>query len=300
MRKLENKKIVAVSQSTFKAKKKRRFLNICFAGLLFLAIAFYIDNFTFRVTAYHFSDAKIPKAFDKVKIIQISDLHNQSYGKDNQNLLKKIDEIAPDYIFLTGDLVSAKDRDFTNFYTLAKAIGEKYDCYYILGNHEMDLPNNLRKEIYDTLVANSITVLDNDMVYLTRENEVVPLYGMWYNPKYYIHEDFTVERMEQLLGAKKDGFTILLTHNPDDFDSVYAPWGADLTFAGHVHGGMIRLPLVGGLISPNRKFFPQYDSGMYEERGKHMIVSKGLSSGKSGFRLFNQPELVVVTLHCKR
>ena len=127
----------------------------------------------------------------------------------------------------------------------------------------MDLTNQQRKDIYNTLRKYNVVVLDNEIKSLEKSGETINLYGMWYNPKYYIREDFELTHMEKLLTDAKDGFNILLTHNPDDFE-VYAAWGADLTFSGHVHGGMVRLPFIGGLISPNRTLFPKYDAGIYE------------------------------------
>lgn len=90
-------------------------------------------------------------------------------------------------------------------------------------------------------------------------------------------------------------YGVLLAHNPLCFDS-YAKWGADLTLCGHVHGGMIRLPFAGGLLSPEREFFPKYSAGIYEHSGKKMIVSRGLGSGTFGIRILNRPEIVVITL----
>ena len=72
-----------------------------------------------------------------------------------------------------------------------------------------------------------------------------------------------------------------------------------LIFSGHVHGGMIRLPFIGGVISPNRTLFPEYDSGIYQYNGAKLVVSRGMSRGQTGIRVFNQPELVVLELKNK-
>ena len=94
-----------------------------------------------------------------------------------------------------------------------------------------------------------------------------------------------------------DSYNILLSHNPRYF-LTYVQWGADLTLSGHVHGGMVRIPFVGAVFSPDEGFFPKYDAGLYtEESGKSIVVSRGLGSGSRGFRLFNRPDLVVITLH---
>lgn len=275
--------------------KKRVTLNVFLLLFVILVIRLYIDNNVFEVSYIDFEDDEIPQSFINTKILHISDLHNKSYGDNNIVLLNKIHEIAPDYIFLTGDMVSSKDTDFSTFYSFASKIGSKYSCFYILGNHEMDLTNSERKAIYETLESYNITVLDNEMVQLEKNDEIINVYGMWYNPKYYVKEDFQLDNMQKILGSSLESFNILLTHNPDDFE-IYADWGADLIFSGHVHGGMIRLPFVGGVISPNRTLFPKYDSGIYEYNESNLVVSRGMSRGSSGIRLFNQPELVVVTL----
>ena len=180
--------------------KKRLMINIAAIFLIAFGIRLYIDNNVFEVTYIRFEDSEIPQAFDGTKILHISDLHNKSYGNNNEGLLAKIKELSPNYIFLTGDMVSSRDTDFTNFFHFAYELGKRYDCYYILGNHEMDLSNEDRKKIYETLESYHITVLDNEMVQLEKNGEIINLYGMWYNPKYYIKEEFSLENMQKILG----------------------------------------------------------------------------------------------------
>lgn len=90
-------------------------------------------------------------------------------------------------------------------------------------------------------------------------------------------------------------YNILLAHNPLYFD-IYAKHNVDLTLSGHVHGGMIRLPFIGGVLSPERKFFPKYNSGIYSINNKKLIVSRGMGHSKPGIRIFNMPEIVSITL----
>ena len=276
--------------------KKRLIINILLVLVVTFLIRLYIDNNVFEISYIDFSDEEIPSTFNNTKILQISDLHNKSYGKENIALLNAIDEISPDYIFLTGDMLSSKDTNFSIFYNFASKTSKRYKCYYIVGNHELDFTNKQLDNLYATLESYEIKVLDNEKVQLLRDSEKINLYGMWYNPKYYIKEDFTLDKMNRIIEtAEEDAFNILLTHNPDDFE-IYADWGADLTFSGHVHGGMIRLPFIGGIISPNRTLFPKYDAGVYEYNDSNLIVSRGMSRGATGIRIFNQPELVVVNL----
>lgn len=278
-----------------KINKKRILISLLVVFIIFIGTSLYIDNCTFEVSYLEVIDSELPKAFENTKIVQISDLHNKNFGNNNDILLEKIGEIKPDYIFLTGDLVSANDTDFTNFYMLAEQLAKNYPCYYIFGNHEIDLKNKVRKDFVDTLKGYNVTVLDNEKIELSKNGEKINLYGMWYNIKYYKDEEFKLDIMEKIMGKAEEGYNILLTHNPNDFE-IYSKWGANLIFSGHVHGGMIRLPFVGGLISPDRTIFPKYDSGLYNYNNSKLIVSRGMSRGATGFRLFNRPELLVVTL----
>ena len=125
---------------------------------------------------------------------------------------------------------------------------------------------------------------------------------MWCNQRYYSRADadkeyiIKKETITKLLGTpNKDEYNILLMHTPTFFEA-YEDWGADLILSGHIHGGLIRLPFVGGVFSPDRKLFPKYCYGKYELDNSTMIVSGGLSRGETGFRLFNRPEIVTITL----
>ena len=102
--------------------------------------------------------------------------------------------------------------------------------------------------------------------------------------------------IKELLGeSRKDYFTILLAHNPDYFPE-YDAWGADLVLSGHVHGGLMRLPLLGGVVSPATRLFPKYDGGLFEGKNGKMILGRGLGTHTLPIRIFNPGELIVVEL----
>lgn len=104
------------------------------------------------------------------------------------------------------------------------------------------------------------------------------------------------EYLNRVLGnPEKKCFNLLIAHNPDYFDA-YADWGADLTVSGHVHGGLMRLPFLGGVISPKLRLFPHYDGGRFEKDGKEMILSRGLGTHTLPIRIFNPGEMVVIRL----
>lgn len=243
-------------------------------------------------------------SFKGFKILQLSDLHNKSFGNNNNRLVKKIIGENPDIIVMTGDMVNAKDNDFEVFINLAEQISKSFDVYYIVGNHEQDLNEDKRKILMDKLSEIGIRVLDNEKVTISRGAESINLYGLWFNLRYYkdLKNEYTkdvffgTKQIQSILGdLDTDSYNILLTHNPLYADT-YSNWGADLTLSGHIHGGMIRIPFVGGLLSPEREFFPEYDAGKYQVNGKILIVNRGLGNGDFGIRVFNPPEISVIML----
>lgn len=259
----------------------------------------YVDANVIEISHYKIVSDKLNKEFDDFKIIQLSDLHSKSFGKNNKKLMNMINHENPDIIVLTGDMVSANERDFSVFYELIDNLSEKYPIYFITGNHEQGLPRKSQDEIKNYLRNKGVVVLDNESVTITKNNYSFELFGLWYNKMYYSKKSgvsLTDERIINFIGKpKQDSFNLLLTHNPSNYEA-YSKWGADLTLSGHIHGGMIRLPFIGAVFSPDEGFFPKYSAGLYESNNSKMIVSRGLGRGSRGFRLFNQPELVIITL----
>ncbi len=269
------------------------------------ASALFPENHMLRVTEYAVRSERLPAAFDGFRILQLSDLHSASFGRDNVRLLQRIEAAKPDMIVMTGDMVSRSDSDRHVFFRLAETVGKAYPCYYVIGNHEQDMERDELKAFLVRLAALHIRVLDNERISLKRGEQSISLYGMWFSLKYYREANlrfghtakFTDRGMKRLLGSfDPSHYGILLTHSPLCFP-VYARWGADLTLCGHVHGGMIRLPFLGGLLSPEREFFPKYSAGIYKEDGGTLFVSRGLGSGVFGARILNMPEIAVITLH---
>lgn len=282
---------------------KKKIIIIVFLLLvvvLFL-VRLQIDANLIQTSRYNLESSKVPKSFDGYKIVHISDLHSKEFGEDNKPLIEKIAEEKPDIVVLTGDMVSANETDYTVFFSLVSELTQKYKVYFIPGNHEQAINAKKKQEIIAYLEETGADVLDNEVVSLKSEDEEINLYGLWYSNKYYSeNEEYILDEklISELIGdADTDSYNILLSHNPRYF-LTYASWGADLTLSGHVHGGMVRIPFVGAIFSPDEGFFPKYDAGLYtEDSGKSIVVSRGLGSGTRGFRLFNRPDLVVITLN---
>ena len=283
-------------------KSRKKIIVFLFLIIALFCIRLYIDHNLIKIMPYEIVSSEIPSTFDGYKILQISDLHNKDFG---EQIIKKIEKEKADIIVLTGDMVSASHVDYTVFLDFAKHLSSKYTVYYIKGNHEGDLEKVNYSVIEDALSLYGIDILDNEKATIEKDGEHLNLYGMWCNQRYYSRADIDKEyiikpeTVTKLLGeADQDEYNILLMHTPAYFEA-YENWGADLVLSGHTHGGLVRLPFLGAVFSPDRKLFPKYGYGRYEINDTTMIVSSGLSRGDTGFRLFNRPELVTITLKNK-
>jgi len=269
--------------------------------LIISLISIIFSYFLIDVTEYTINSSKIPKSFNGYKILQLSDLHNSSYGKNNNRLLKKINEINPDIIVMTGDMVSSNTKNFDNFFSFSKEISKKYRTYYIMGNHELRMNKTNQEKIIASLKDLGIYILDNKKVELTKESDSILLYGLHQPVSTYKNvlkkstkEDFDLSNLENIFPKLDNSrFNIILSHSPFIFE-VLEKWGADLVLSGHVHGGLVRLPLIGGVLSPERTFFPKYDFGEYSIGDSKMILSRGLGNGTINLRVFNNPEICLI------
>lgn len=272
-----------------------RFLSAC--------AALDVENHLLRVTRRRIESEKLPEPFDGYRILLLSDLHGRRFGRGNIRLLRRIEREKPDLIAVAGDMIDRSVPDCGAFLRLAEALGKKYPVYYVVGNHELYLEPEELERFLARLRSLGIHVMNNEAAVLERGGARIILYGLWYPLEYYRetrgvsgHQLFGPEQMRSALGTRSgEDYSILLTHNPLCFDT-YAAWGADLTLCGHVHGGMVRLPFLGGLLSPEYRFFPKYCAGLYEKGSKKLLVGRGLGSGLFSLRIGNPPELVTVTL----
>lgn len=276
--------------------------------ITFFIVELYIDSNFLQVTNITIKNKKIPSNFNGYKILHLSDLHSKSFGEKNIDLINKINKINPDVIVMTGDMVNCNDVNYDSFLNLVKGLSKKYKIYYIMGNHEQSMEYEKRKVIFDFLEANEVKILDNEKIILENNNQTINLYGSWCNLRYYssskIKEkyEFTSEVMDRIMEnspIEEEKYNILLAHNPN-FIEAYTKWGADLVLSGHIHGGMVRMPYIGGIFSPDTMFFPKYTSGVYNVNDKKLIVSRGLGRGVRGFRFLNRPEINVITLQSEK
>ena len=261
-------------------------------------------NFVYKIGSTHFdiSSAKLPEAFDGFKIVQLTDLHNKVFGRDNCRLYRTVDAQKPDIVVMTGDMISHDCPNIDAFLNFCKKVAKKYPLYYVNGNHEnSDMDSEDFEYTASKLRSFGAVCLDNTCKDITISGQSISICGLCYTAEYYRGvrqykhnwRRFRLDDMKKFLGESPENkFCILLAHNPLDFD-VHAEWGADISFGGHIHGGFIRLPIVKGVFSPERTLFPKYKEGVYTRHGKALVVSRGLGR----IRVFNPPEIVSVTLY---
>lgn len=266
-----------------------------FIGLL--ALFCFWQNNSLVVSRHTFANEKIPPAFDGFTILHLSDLHNKSFGANQSSLLRKIQKIHPDLVVITGDLIDRRRYNAKPAMDLVERLTSLVPVYYVPGNHEAW--SGKYQELRDQLIKAGVTVLDNASVRYTLGQDSIEVLGVR-DPGFLSsqHPKGTdTQEMEEFLSSEsfQEDFTILLSHRPELME-LYKKYPIELVLSGHAHGGQIRIPYIGGLFAPNQGLLPRYDAGMYEENGTTLLVSRGLGNSLFPLRLFNRPELVVITL----
>lgn len=273
----------------------------CFICVLLLWVMLYDSN-RFVVRKMELSDKRIK---NPVRAVVLSDLHNKRFGKENERLLTAIREQKPDMILIAGDMLTARPGEKLDVAVdFLRKLAAEYPVYYGNGNHEQRLKLYPEKygdmaEVYGQALAEiGIAPLVNSHAVL--EEAGIAVYGAEIDRRYYKRfgkPRMDKEYLQRTLGIPNASyFTILLAHNPEFF-SDYAQWGAELVLAGHVHGGIVRIPFWGkGLVAPSLRPFPKYDGGIFRERKTVMLLSRGLGAHTIPVRLFNPGEIWVVEL----
>lgn len=273
-------------------------------GILAVVLLWVIlyDSNRFAVRKYAVTDKRIKK---NCRAVVIADLHNKRFGKNNERLLAAVREQQPDFVLIAGDIITAKPgHSMEPALQFLRELSGNYPVYYGNGNHEYRLKlytktyGDMGRQYASALKEMGIEPLVNAHVELSDYG--IAVYGAEIDKFYYKRlkvRDMRPDYLSSLLGQPSvELYTVLLAHNPDYFPQ-YAAWGADLTLSGHVHGGVVRVPLLGkGVISPALRLFPKYDGGIYEQDGAVMVLSRGLGTHTIPIRVFNPGELWVVDM----
>lgn len=281
-----------------KTKGKKHRGRGCLTALIILALiaaaaAFLIKDSRddLEISRYEVASQKLPESFDGFKIVQLSDLHGAEFGEDGMGLVEKVKELEPDIIALTGDFVT-DEGDLAAVKKLAGRLTELCPVYFISGNHEFG--SGLAVKVRNILERAGVKYLSNEYLTISRGEDEILLGGVE-DPLAYADMLSPDELAQKMNDAAPDAFKILLGHR-NYWMTEYPELPVDLIFCGHAHGGLIRIPGVGGLIGTDRRLFPDFDAGEYNNGRYTLIVSRGLGNSVPIPRIFNRPEIVCVEL----
>lgn len=265
--------------------------------VLFIIFCFYQNN-KLDITEYNIASEKIKNT---VVAAHLSDIHSKPF----QKVTKKLEKINPDIIMITGDFINDKGKNKQKMLDFGKDLLEIAPVFYITGNHERRL-NNF-EELMQELQNLGFTVLLNSIsTEIINENEIDVL-GLDENQadfKDYAARKkgtFVYKDMKPYFDEfdKLNGFKFVLSHFPENFEKVaennYSQYDFDIQLSGHAHGGQFILPFIGPVYSPGQGLFPKYARGSFGEHPK-LIISRGLGNAEFPLRLFNHPEINVITL----
>ncbi len=229
----------------------------------------------------------LPEAFSGFRIAVLSDLHGREFLSGNRYLLAQVEKSRPDIICICGDLID-DDKELSIVPKLLRGLCAIAPTYYVTGNHEWQL--SAKKTLFEMLEDCGVRRLKNDFEILQREGQKIVLAGV--DDPFGPRDQKTPRQVVQEL---PEGFVIMLDHRNDRL-AMWSELGADLVLSGHCHGGVVRLPFVGGVFGTKRELFPEYDSGIFEEDGTTLFVSRGLGFTNIRLRLFNRPQIALVQL----
>lgn len=280
-------------------------------GLLLLLVVLFVIVFvewmreihTFQMTHYTIKSPKL-KNVKKRKIILLSDLHNCTYGKDNEKLLEAIKRENPDIILIAGDMLIGNKNVSTEIAeNFVAKLPQICDTYYANGNHEQRMKENedrygmVYQEYKQQLLEAGIIYLENENAELQWEERKVEIHGLEIPNCGYekFHRVVLLGKsVESCLGkVDTSKYQILIAHNPI-FMNDYMDWGADLVVSGHLHGGVARIPGWRGVITPQGGLFPKYSGEMTKIGDATAVVSKGIGIHTIRIRFLNPAEVVVL------
>lgn len=236
----------------------------------------------------------------------LTDLHDRMAGEEGEQIFELLERQSPDLVLVGGDvIVGKKGCETEKAFAFLKKLSERYPVYYASGNHEQRV--TVHPEIYGEVGKNyeaalkelPLVRLRNEKVRVRKKGVPLTIYGLEPDEKFY-EKGFRKKGMEEELKKRfgtpdDDRFTILLAHNPR-YKKEYLAWGADLTFSGHYHGGVMMLGKKRGAISPDLRIFPGECGGIHKKGEHAMIVSAGLGEHTIPIRIHNPRELTILRI----
>lgn len=268
------------------------------AIILLIALFCFYENNKIDIIKY---EINCESAKSEIKIVHLSDLHSKPFNA----VIKKTEEQKPDIIVITGDFINDHCKNKEKMLEFGKNLVKICPVFYITGNHERRL--DCFDDLTNELKSIGFKVLLNEISSEIIKGTTVNILGLDENQadfkdyKARRNGTFIYKDMSKYFNelSEKDGIKIVLSHFPENFESVkennYSQYDFDIQFSGHAHGGQFILPLIGPVFSPGQGLFPKYARGSFGDRPK-LIISRGLGNAEFPLRLFNHPEINVVTI----
>lgn len=270
--------------------KRKRLIVIIIFIVSTLALFSYWQNNGIVISKYDIQVDKNNSDDIKLKILQISDLHNKEFGNNSNKMIDLVKDTEPDIIAITGDFIDSYHVNTSVAIEVAEELVKIAPVYYVTGNHERAINDSIYASFEEELRKAGVQVLFNTVVSYNEEIDIIGLDDISLKS-----DDFTLESI--MADVDLDKISVLLVHEPQELE-WYAECGVDVVLSGHAHGGQIRIPFTNmGLVAPDQGFFPQYTSGVYEKEATKMVVSRGLGNSIIPIRVFNRPELVEINIY---
>jgi len=278
---------------------KRHIYWISIFIFLIALIAIFVLFQNNSIATSFYSVDELGKVDKNLRIVQLSDLHGKEFGSENFRLIKKVENLNPDIIIITGDWIDEKTTDLEAAVKTLKELDNLAPVFYIPGNHEYwsDKITYLK----DILSNYELKIIQNEIIDLEVNGYKISLLGLDEVAMPSGNSE-QVDLFDQL--GEKYGLKIVLSHYPENYsligESSYMNHKFDLIFSGHAHGGQFIFPVIGGIYSPGQGFLPKFTEGIHENPNgstdSKLVVSRGLGNSVIPLRLFNRPEIVVVDI----
>lgn len=276
-----------------KRRKRRKGLLILLTLILILSILIYDSNTRLVTDGFTLGNSNLPQGFEGMRIVHLSDLHAKRFGDGNSELIEAVRAASPELICVTGDMVDGEQTEQEPYVReLMEGLTSIAPVYFVSGNHEW--ASGWARELFKILEEYGVTVLRNEYTVYGRNGDTIVIAGVD-DPNGLRDQKSPAELVEEIKAQQPGKYVLMLAHRDDGLD-MWSELGVDAVLCGHAHGGLIRLPFTDGLFAPGQGWFPTWTAGVYTQGGTQMLVSRGLTGSHMVPRLFNNPQVVSVTL----
>ena len=282
--------------------KKRIFLLMAIILIVCFFISIFLSHFALSVNTFIYPT---PVASSTIRLCVLADLHDRSFGKGNLRLVSKVESVKPDIIILAGDMVNHDTSKAYVTFELIEQLKDIAPVYFAMGNHEIEYRDRLDHSFESKIEDAGAVVLDEDYEDIEVNGNNIRIGGLYA----YAFGSGATENEAALAKPEvktfleefqdTDKLKIMMSHRPDSFifGDASKAWNVDLVISGHLHGGQVVIPFLGGVFGGDQGYFPEYVHGMYKKDNMNIFVTSGLGSGHKPLPRFNNiPEIAVIDI----